>query len=117
MFRLFETLADEDTFADVMDLLHVELRFWPLPGEDGLENVRDIVHEVHRIIPTYDQVTRLFLGLLLRLFVPVDIRNHFRHCCLSHPGKLGQKCPFAKGFDGVFFRPVCRFVLALVLVT
>ena len=59
MLGFFETLTDEHALALVMDLLHVEFRLFTLPAEDGLENVRDINHQIHRIVPADHQETRV----------------------------------------------------------
>ena len=65
-----KAVADEDTFAVVVNLEHVVLRFLAWPGENLLENVSDEIHGVDGIVPANDEVTSFvrFAGFFFRPF-------------------------------------------------
>ena len=66
MFGFIKTFADEDTLAGVMHLEHVLLGFRARPAENFLKNVRDVIHQIHGVIPTNNDVARFvtFTGFL-----------------------------------------------------
>jgi hypothetical protein len=70
MFGLFEAVADEDALAGVVDLEHVEFGFLTGPSEDLLEDVGDVIHHVHGVVPANDQVASFvrFAGFFLGPF-------------------------------------------------
>ena len=67
MLGFFKAVANEDAFAGVVDLKHVEFGFVARPGENFLENVGDEFHGVDGIIPANDEVPRFvkFGGIFL----------------------------------------------------
>ena len=58
MLGFFKAVADEDAFAGVVDLEHMEMGFVVRPAKNFLEDVSDEVHGVDGIIPANDEVTR-----------------------------------------------------------
>src|SRR5438067_558824 len=77
MLGLFHALARKDALAGVMDLEHVVFGFGFGPAENNLEDVCHVLHQVHRIIPANDEVTRLegFLGFGPLAPMRSDVRN------------------------------------------
>ncbi len=54
--RAFESLARQDALAFVVNFEHVALGFLARPAEHHLKHVRDIHHQIDRIIPANDKV-------------------------------------------------------------
>ena len=68
VFGFFETVADEDAFAVIVDLKHVKFGFLTGPAEDFLKDVGDVIHEVDGIVPANNEIARFVAvaGFLLR---------------------------------------------------
>lgn len=71
MLGPLQGVADQHTLSLLVYLHHVQLGLLPVPAKHRLKNMRDVIHQIHRIIPTNDQVTgfqclpvRRFLFLL-----------------------------------------------------
>jgi hypothetical protein len=67
MLGFFKTVAEEDAFAGVVDLEHVETCFVVGPIENFLKDVGDEVHGVDGVVPANNEVSGLvkFGGFLL----------------------------------------------------
>ena len=86
MLRPFHALASEHAFALVVHLQHVKLSLLFRPAEDRLEHVRDVIHQIHRIIPANHQVARLQLAPGLGLLFLFAVRQDGRFNGFSHAG-------------------------------
>ncbi len=69
MLGFFKAVADEDAFAGIVNLEHVEMGFVVRPTENFLEDMRDEFHGVDGIVPANDEVTS-FVGFAGFLFWP-----------------------------------------------
>ena len=56
MLRLFKALAHENALTLLMNFQHMPMGALLAPPEYFLKNVRHVVHEIDRIIPTDHQV-------------------------------------------------------------
>ena len=67
MFGLFKAVADQDAFAGIVDLEHMEMGFVVRPAKNFLEDMGHEIHGVDGIIPANNEVTRFvkFGGFLL----------------------------------------------------
>lgn len=87
----FQAFAGEDAFALVMDLEHVIFGFLLLPAKNHLEDVRHVLHEIYRIIPANNQVTRIEAGLWVRFFRCLEVGQNFRRRSFCHEGKIEEE--------------------------
>ena len=73
MLRSLTPLAGQNTLAGVMNLQHVLLGLRAIPAENLHQNVRHVLHEVHRIIPAHDEKPGIenFLCLRSRLLIGI----------------------------------------------
>ena len=86
--RLFHALARQHAFTLFVDLHHVDLGFLSLPAEDDLKHMRHVVHQVDRIVPANDPVTRFEVRPRIGFLVPVDAGPDFRSCRGRHDLKI-----------------------------
>lgn len=90
MLRFLETFPRQDALALFMNLQHMELRLLPRPPKNGLKNVRDIIHEIDRIIPANDQIPRLQAGFRLLFCLLDSAWQQLWNVGLCHPPKLKE---------------------------
>ena len=93
MLRSLHAFAGQHALALIVNLQHVEFRFRLRPPEHNLENVRDVGHEIDRVVPADDQVTGLQLALVASLFFFLDVRQYHRFNRFSHAGKVFENGP------------------------
>ena len=86
--RLFHALARQHAFALVVDLQHVDLGLLPLPAEDDLKHMRHVVHQVDRVVPANDPITRFEVRPRIGFLVPVDAGPDFRNRRGRHDRKI-----------------------------
>jgi hypothetical protein len=78
---LFHAFAGEHAFAVVVDFKHVEFGFFAFPAKNGLKNMGDVIHEVHRIVPADDKKPGVEVGAGFGLVILLDVGQDFR--CFS----------------------------------
>ena len=84
MFSLLHRGAGDHAFALLVDLQHVKFSFLPIPAKNNLEDVRDVGHQIDRVVPTNHQPSRFEIGFRSGLFFTPDVGRNFRHRQLSH---------------------------------
>lgn len=80
-------LARQHALALVVDLGYVMLGLLPVPAEDHLENVCYVIHEVHRVIPANDQITRFEVRPRIDPLISLNIGLDFWDCHGGHAEK------------------------------
>ena len=93
MFGPLHALARQHALAVIVHLQHVELRLRLRPAEDDLKHMRDVVHQVHRVVPANHQEARLQFALWIGLVFFANIRQRRRFNRLSHAGKIFENGP------------------------
>jgi hypothetical protein len=91
MLRFFKAISSQDAFALLMDLEHVKLGLFFGPAENGLKNVRDIIHKIDRVVPANNEIPRLKAGFWLFLCRLDGAWQHLWNGCLCHNGKLEEE--------------------------
>ena len=59
MLGLFHAFPHQNALALLVDLEHMKLRLFSGPSENLLKDMRDIIHEIHWVVPANHKVTRL----------------------------------------------------------
>jgi hypothetical protein len=90
MLRFLKAFALQDAFALLVDLEHVKLGLFPGPTENGLKNVRDIIHEIDRVVPAKNEIPGLKAGFWLFLCRLDGAWQHLWNGGLCHKGKLKE---------------------------
>ena len=90
MLGLFHALTRQNALALLVYLKHVKLRLFPRPPENLLKDVRDIIHEIHRVIPAYNQKPRLQSRFRLFFNSRNYSRTNFRSGSFDHMRKLEE---------------------------
>ena len=73
-----------------MDLEHMEFGLLLGPTEDGLKDMRDVIHEIDWIIPADDEVTRFERGFGLFLCLCNRAWEQLWGGCICHKRKLKE---------------------------
>lgn len=110
VFRPLHCFPRQDAFALLVYLYHVELSFLPRPTEHLLENVRDVIHEIHRVIPTNHEVARVQAGLRLLLGHFDCAGGYFRRNGLCHSGKLEEDRAVVEKLHNRKMRPFLKLL-------
>lgn len=106
----FEAFADQDAFSLAMDLEHMDLGFLSVPAEDHLEDVGDIDHQVHRVVPANHEIARFEGVLALAVGCRVEIRQDHGLDSVSH----GVKVPGNRGvFNVLDFREMAATLTSM----
>jgi hypothetical protein len=58
-------LPDQDTFAFLVNFHHVPISFLLVPTKDCHEDMRDVIHQVHGVIPANHEVRRCQISVTL----------------------------------------------------
>jgi hypothetical protein len=98
--RLFHDLARQRAFALIVDLHHVNLGLLPLPAEDDLKHMRYVVHQVDRVVPANDPITRFEVRPRIGFLAPVDAGPDFRDCRGRHNRKIKRLGTTVEGAGG-----------------
>jgi len=93
MFGPFEGIADQHALTLVMDLEHVEFRLLALPAKNGLEDMGDVSHQVHGIIPAHHQIARFQILFGIGLLIFLNLRFNYRCHWLRHALKVVRMAP------------------------
>ena len=96
MLGSLKAITGKHAFAMAMHLQHVLLGLGALPAKDGHEHVRHVIHQVHGVIPTNDNIARLkgFLGARLRRLLLAG--QHFWNSDLGHGESITAEGPIFK---------------------
>ncbi len=65
-FRPFQALMCEHAFAFFVNFQHVPVSHGMVPAKNLLENVGDIFHKIHRIVPAYHRINWIMISAAFR---------------------------------------------------
>jgi hypothetical protein len=91
MLRFFETLTSQDAFALLVDLEHMKFGFFSGPPKHGLKHMGDVIHEIDRVIPANNKITRLQARFGLFLCHFDRARQRLWNGCFCHNRKLKEE--------------------------